>query len=562
MSEQGEALIKMAVDKKIIEPPPPHAGEAGGRVADLLDPNLPKIQIPGEYHVLSQFAREIGAVVRKDFIYRRDRTPVTINLEKSRLDKIANAHAFRSKVEKKLLCYKEKVFREGVGIVIQTMPVEAAQGCLIADEFIDQLPEIERANSVRLPVMRRPAKPGEPGKLELLAEGYDADSKTFTFPSQVVYDETMTLDQGVGILTSLTSEFPFGDWPAPTADGLAGAAMHSRSQAVVIAGMLSLFGAALLPEGARRPVFVYNANSSQSGKTLLAKLAVIPVFGKMKTQSWSKRDEEMRKVLDTQVLSGGQYLVFDNVRGHMASDSFEAFVTAPEWGGRLLGGNEDFSMPNHSGVYVSGNDLTLNADISNRSLLVDLFLEDADVQERRIGRLINDAWLKDEKNRSMVLSAMWALVRAWDAAGRPSHAKRMSSFETWAAMFGGIVQHANLGDCITRGEIDGAGDTEMQDMRELVLALSKLPQVADEGFEFHAIVKECVKLGLFDWIFVDDDLGPKEKSRFGKLLNRWCSRTFTYSADLRIKFGNRGAASRPALQGAAGGGVMIRRVFE
>jgi len=35
----------------------------------------------------------------------------------------------------------------------------------------------------------------------------------------------------------------------------------------------------------------------------------------MATQSWNVKDEELRKVLDAEVMRGSNYIVFDNVRG-------------------------------------------------------------------------------------------------------------------------------------------------------------------------------------------------------------------------------------------------------
>ncbi len=115
---------------------------------------------------------------------------------------------------------------------------------------------------------------------------------------------------------------------------------QSRSRAVQLAAMLSQFAGGCVPPCSRGMGFLWNANTPRSGKTLLAKLAIIPVHGSVAIQSWASKDDELKKILDAEVLRAASYIFFDNVRGHIASQAIEAFITSPMWTGRILGKTE------------------------------------------------------------------------------------------------------------------------------------------------------------------------------------------------------------------------------
>jgi len=112
-----------------------------------------------------------------------------------------------------------------------------------------------------------------------------------------------TLQESTDYLRWILREFPFGDWKMVD-NGLGEMVKQSRSQAVQIGAMLSLFCMGIIPKGANRMGFIYNANSQRSGKTLLAKLAIMSVCGVFKAQPWKGSEEDLNKVLDAEMLAG------------------------------------------------------------------------------------------------------------------------------------------------------------------------------------------------------------------------------------------------------------------
>ena len=138
------------------------------------------------------------------------------------------------------------------------MSTDAAQGVLSAQQFLSRLPKVARIATARLPVMRKN------GVIELLPSGYDRESLTLTLP-QCDYDTALPSLAAKTVINELLSEFPFAD------DG--------RSKAVTIAAMVGLFCAGFFGTGIPRPIFIYLANAEGAGKTLCAKVAIMPTHG-------------------------------------------------------------------------------------------------------------------------------------------------------------------------------------------------------------------------------------------------------------------------------------------
>ena len=371
-------------------------------IAAALNSKRPKVRLPGDNRELIDFAMEVGDVLRKCDFYRRDRMPVGINRERARLDAIT-PQAMRTMAQRHLVFFKEKKQEDPDGetrviTIVKTMIVDTARAVLESWEFIDALPEIERVNPIRMPVMRSDRR------IELAPPGYFADGRIYTL-DDVVFDEAMTFERAVEIVRELLGEFPFHD------DG--------RSFAVQVAAMLTVFCACMLPKGAARPGFIYTANDSDAGKTLAAKVAIIPVHGKANVRAFPRK-EETRKVLDQLAMEAATTILFDNVRGTLGGEDIEAFMSASRWRGRILGESTGFEVDNVTTCFFTGNESRPTRDMAQRSLFVELFLQELDSSQRKIRRQLNDNALAAPELRGEVCSALWALVRHWDAAARPN----------------------------------------------------------------------------------------------------------------------------------------------
>jgi hypothetical protein len=342
------------------------------------------------------------------------------------------------------------------------------------------------------------------------------------------------LEKSVAKITEILSEFPFADWNEVVLD-TGKTVRQSRSQAVQVAAMLSLFCMGLIPKGSNRMGFIYNANSQRSGKTLLAKLAIMSVCGAFKAQPWKAKDEELNKLIDAEMLAGSMYICFDNVRGYMGSQTIEGLMTSPQWTGRVLGKTQMFTAENRMNLFITGNDCIVSPDMSHRCLICDLFVEQGDVQERTVKNLIDEPWLMDRENRREIISALWGLVRAWDAAGSPTATslgcKPRLGFERWGEIIGGIVAYAGFGNPLEKVQLESAGDSEERNIRKLIDILCHLAHSETAGYYFSEVVQHCRDEGLFEWMMdgkEDKDnkfrLSPSASSKVGLMLNRYAPR--------------------------------------
>lgn len=444
---------------------PPAPPASGPRSDDAADRGAKKrlVRLPCEDHNVTKFATEVGGILNKNGVFRRDDVVVTVNRERGVLVAM-EPKRFRTYVEKH--CTPAKFFWDKNGVRTEremTMSDSVAGGTLASDAFIEQQRPLVRVNQVTSPVWRQSG--ADTNKIELLAEGYDEESRTFTIGSPgVVIDPKVTKEEAVATLRDwLLSEVPFGARDEVT--------KISRAEAVHIAAMVSVWAPALVPLLAARPGFLWMANAPRSGKTLLAKTVQIPVFGTAAVTPM-KTDEEFDKVLDTAAIEARPVLFLDNLTGMLKSPSLDAFMTSPTRTGRWMGGQSSFSAPRCTQILITANNLGLTEDLEERFLICDLYLEEMDPRARKIKRPMNEDWLALPEVRSRILSALWALVRSWDEAGRPKGSTSIPGFETWSAVYGGIVEHAGFGNPLERPKLDHGGNDWKRDFMALLEELA------------------------------------------------------------------------------------------
>lgn len=472
--------------------------EAAKPAARLLHGARSKIELPGRDRLLSDFAAKVGAVCRDQEIFRRDGRPVVPSEEGTALLPIS-PQTFRTWVERFMIGYRLRSNDSSTVQFSETMNEGDARGVLASPQFLDCLRPIESINPICMPIIHHD------GRLALLPRGYDPDSRTLTVGEFT--PEAMTLEQARSVVNELLAEFCF---------------VNDRSKSVQVAGMLTIFGRLLLPADALRPSFFYVANCEGAGKSLLVKVATVPVLGTSPTGAHPKDEDEMRKALLAIVREARVVLLLDNLKGNLSSEALEGFLTAQVWHGRVLGVSETFSGRNLATVFVTGNGCTVSPDMRRRSLFVELHMQEERAEDRQFKRPLEAGELL--ANRSQILSALWTMIQAWDHAGRPGPSRGHASFPHWAQIIGGIVEHAGFGCCLETAEIATAGDTEGRDMRSL---MDVLTQANDRMLvSFDEVVMASRDHGLFaDIIGTEGELDRREKSRFGKLLGRYDRRS-------------------------------------
>ncbi len=396
----------------------------------------------------------------------------------------------------------------------RTLTAADAAGILASPQFLELLPPIERLNPVRVSVMR-----GD-GRIELLSPGYDAETRSFTL-GDIEFPVDLPLFEAKQLISELLGEFVFAD--------------SGRSLAVVVGAMLTVFARGLLPAKSLRPCFVFVANAEGAGKTMLVKIIVVPFLGYAPAGSAPSNEAEMQKVLLTVVMEARPVLFIDNFKGHIQSAALEAFCTASDYEGRILGVSKSFRGQNDAIVIVTGNSCTLSPDMRRRVLLGELFLEVERAEDRVFKRKLEVPALLAMRGR--ILGALWALVVAWDKAGRPKPSRSNSSFPDWADTIGGIVENAGYGCPLETPQIESAADQEGADMRVLMSALANGAAVS-----FGELVEVAQKAGLFERVLpVGVELETKGRATLAKLFKRFERRIV---GDFRFLIEGRGHSRR------------------
>ena len=471
---------------------------SGGAALHTIN-DKPALQLPGDGRPIGDFASELGVLLAEKSIFARKGCAFTLDAEGQKLEP-ATSTWLRSWAENHVSCYK---VRRGNSDEIQlaaTMNEDTARVVLQAPQFLDCLRRVERFHPCRMPIVR------QDGKLELLPEGHDSERATFTAPG-AAYSLDMSADESHEVINQAFAEFPFAE------DG-------GRSKAVAIAAMLTVYAGGIMPEGSTRPVFLYLGNAEGTGKTTAARLAGI-TYGAVAVEPAPTSEDEWQKKLLSAVIGGRRLLVLDNLKGHLNSPAFEAYTTASHYSGRILGVSKEFSGEACATIFVTGNNLSISPDMRRRSLIVELFMRELRAEDRRYAQRLDDPALLELRPR--LLAACWALVRAWDKAGRPVSSRMNSSFPRWCDTIGGVVENAGYACPTAPAEIDGMGDTDTRDIAKLTTEMG-----SGTRYMFSEIVELCSTHGLFERFTVDTDytggMNRSAKAALPRVLQRYNER--------------------------------------
>lgn len=181
------------------------------------------------------------------------------------------------------------------------------------------------------------------------------------------------------------------------------------------------------------PLFVVDANTRGSGKTLLAELASIIITGQDFARMTNPRDdEEIRKRITAIALRGDPLVLIDNVAGDLGSPSLDSALTSTSWSDRVLGQSDMTTLPLYTTWVATGNNISLAADTSRRVCHIRLQSPEERPEERTAFRYPNVIQYARE-NRFELLSAALTILKGFYCAGRPTTSvKPWGSFEGWS----------------------------------------------------------------------------------------------------------------------------------
>jgi hypothetical protein len=466
---------------------------------------IPFIQIPQDDRLDSYFATELGRILSPHDIYQLHDNVVQIATDDDGIN------VFRQITAEKLCtliedyCTPFRIGHDSRGRefqVLRSLSTNIGKKIVTSPQLLRELRKVRRLNSISLPIIR------PNGNLELLAPGYDAQSAVLTLDNAISYEQ-ISKAEALAFFKRLLAEFPFYQ------------SDRQRAISVVIAQILTLFCAHIFPPGTLRPGFLFTANEVGSGKTLLAKLALIPILGHAPAGTYPEDETEMRKRITTAILTGRPELFWDNAKHKVAGEPLEALMTTSIWIDRLMGGNRQLEAQHNLTVIITGNDARVGPDMMRRLLPVELFNPSADNADRKILSWLDGDTIRNEY-RAQILSAAWTLVQDWHNNGQPEPKTWYHDFRGWTRTVCGIIENAGLETPCSRAELKRSGDRDGADIKRLIQLLDTRIR-----YTLEQLGALCEQEEIFEHFTVLKAQSPSSYgSAFGKFLSRYDGRRF------------------------------------
>lgn len=223
---------------------------------------------------------------------------------------------------------------------------------------------------------------------------------------------------------------------------------HPQSRDHAIARLLTPYCQGIMGFHAKSPLWIFQANRSRSGKDYCAAIAPLVFEGTAYEDApLDKEDSENKRRITSAIIAGQKFMHFANCKINLDQcPSLEAAVTAKFWHDRIIGTSETIKMANEIIYSLSFNGpIKLSEDMANRTRRIKLFMPPGKPANSQSFFNLH-GWLTDDTNRRTVIAALQALVDNWIKKGRIPGSVKFTSFPEWAAVVGGIMEAARLGN--------------------------------------------------------------------------------------------------------------------
>src|SRR5262249_33395374 len=157
-----------------------------------------------------------------------------------------------------------------------------------------------------------------------------------------------------------------------------------------------------------------------------------------------------------------------------------------------------------------------------RSVIMNLFIEDAVPESRKVKRAVEEKELVEARAR--VLAAQWAIVRDWMRDGNFYLGKSNRSFVEWGEIVGGIVQWV----CCGQSPLDPSPVSFDERLAAWTKFLSEFyerhPDLLNEELKFSELREFARESGAFGFLAeAGGDLAPEDRKREDSILSkRFC----------------------------------------
>lgn len=234
------------------------------------------------------------------------------------------------------------------------------------------------------------------------------------------------------------------------------------------------------------PLFIINATSPGSGKSLLAELVSLILTGSAsEARAIPKSEEEMRKSITSELMRGPRLVLYDNADQEsekIHSPTLAAVLTSTIWTDRILSQSKMTSVENRTLWLLTGNNVGLTSELFRRSVQVKLEPNTSKPWERQSNDFKHaniKSWVC--ANRGEIMTNLLTICNSWVESGAKPSTKTIGSFEAWANIVGGIIEHIGLNGFLdSKNENYSEVDAELADWQDFTRAwwskFKNLPQ--------------------------------------------------------------------------------------
>jgi hypothetical protein len=178
------------------------------------------------------------------------------------------------------------------------------------------------------------------------------------------------------------------------------------------------------------PLHAFNAPSAGSGKSMLVDLASrIATSRPAPVIAQGKSEEEMEKRLGASLIAGDVLIAIDNCDEPLGGELLCQALTQTSLKVRILGKSLNAEVPSNSTMFATGNNLTLEGDMTRRAIRATL---DAGVERPELRAFDRDPVATVIKHRGDYVTAALTILRAYHVAGRPAQTIPLGSFTEWS----------------------------------------------------------------------------------------------------------------------------------
>lgn len=328
-------------------------------------------------------------------------------------------------------------------------------------------------------------------------------------------------------------------------------------KSTIIAAALTIIERTLLPN---RPTFFITAGRRGGGKSTVIEILIMAITGILPAASaWSDNEEERRKTLMAQFISGVSNILWDNIKrgSQISCPHIERACTAMFYNDRKLGVTEILHAAASAIQFFTGNNIGAKGDLASRSLKDEIIVDRTDPENRNFKHPDPIGWT--EQHRGEILRALYTVMLGNPQLDKPRDAPAKTRFKLWWRLVGSAVEHAHQllhGSQLDFGQLFLSQEDDDEDSATLADALDQLAQnYTSDGFTAADIAEVLnrehgdltLRLTLQEFLYPKTQAGFKttSKSVSGKLRNHLnnpvkiddhtqltlCSRPMTSGAD-------------------------------